>query len=74
MSAGTQPQPPARTQAGPQTRLPWWAWALPAAAFVALFSLLSSPAPADSGTQAGSGGPLTRMVQFVQHSAGRLAP
>ncbi|MEU1312048.1 hypothetical protein ABZ419_24560 [Streptomyces cinnamoneus] len=73
MSAGKQPQTPTRTQAGPQTRLPWWAWALPAAAFVALFSLLSSPASADSSTQAGSG-PLTRVVQFVQHSAGHLAP
>ncbi|GHC56883.1 hypothetical protein [Streptomyces cinnamoneus] len=73
MSAGKQLQTPARTPAGPQTRLPWWAWALPAAAFVALFSLLSSPAQADGSTQAGSG-PMARVVQFVQHSAGRLAP
>ncbi|MEV0265524.1 hypothetical protein AB0I49_29900 [Streptomyces sp. NPDC050617] len=31
-----------------QTRLPWWALVLPAAAFVVLFVLMVSPAAADS--------------------------
>lgn len=73
MSTGRQAHTPAGGRARQQTRLPWWALALPAAAFVALFSLPASPASADSGPGSG-GGTVARVVQLVQHSAARLAP
>ncbi|MEU4211917.1 hypothetical protein AB0F13_18250 [Streptomyces sp. NPDC026206] len=73
MSAGRQVPTPASSRARPQTRLPWWALALPIAAFVALFCLPASPASADSGPGAG-GGSMARVVQLVRHSAERLAP
>ncbi|GAA0489619.1 hypothetical protein ABZ951_17595 [Streptomyces sp. NPDC046215] len=66
MSAGTK----ARTTGTVQTRLPWWALALPAAAFVALFVLLAAPASAHSGSSPGAGGSLARVVELVQHSLG----
>ncbi|MEU7136975.1 hypothetical protein [Streptomyces sp. NPDC046261] len=75
MSTGRQARSPvstAGTRARQQTRLPWWALALPAAAFVALFSLPASPASADSGRGSG-GGTVVRVVQLLQHSAARLA-
>ncbi|MEU5053653.1 hypothetical protein [Streptomyces sp. NPDC021096] len=76
MSTGRQAHTPAGVRARQQTRLPWWALALPAAAFVALFSLLASPASADSGESGpgSGGGTVARVVQLVQHSAARLAP
>ncbi|WP_171171327.1 hypothetical protein [Streptomyces sp. I05A-00742] len=41
-----------RTPGTAQTRLPWWAVALPALAFTALFVLLGAPAPSASATPA----------------------
>ncbi|MEX2986294.1 hypothetical protein [Streptomyces sp. C36] len=73
MSAGRQLPVPASARPGPQTRLPWWALLLPALAFVALFSLLSTPAAAAGGTEPG-GSTLARVVRFVEYSAGHWAP
>ncbi|MFI9201020.1 hypothetical protein [Streptomyces sp. NPDC053048] len=73
MSAGRQAPVTARPRPRPQARLPWWALALPAAAFVTLFWLLSSPASAHDGP-APAGGTITRVVQLVQHTAARWAP
>jgi hypothetical protein len=44
---------PARKAAGVQTRLPWWAVALPAVAFAALLALISA---GSAGAAAPSGG------------------
>lgn len=41
--------------AAPQTRLPWWAVALPTLAFAALLTLLTSGSAAADGTAGGSG-------------------
>ncbi|KNB52520.1 hypothetical protein [Streptomyces caatingaensis] len=59
-----------------QTRLPWWAAALPALAFVALFAALfalpAAPAPAPAAEDAPAAqpsGPLARVVLLVEHWA-----
>jgi hypothetical protein len=53
-----------------QTRLPWWAVALPALAFAALLALLSG-GTADASTAASSGDLLGRLAtalpHFIQH-------
>ncbi|MEV0227236.1 hypothetical protein [Streptomyces sp. NPDC050704] len=53
MSAPTHTQPHPATRGGVETRLPWWAVALPALAFVTLLLLILNPADA----QAASGDP-----------------
>ncbi|MEV4443472.1 hypothetical protein AB0K09_31660 [Streptomyces sp. NPDC049577] len=58
---------PAGRHGDVQTRLRWWALALPLVAFAALFSLMSGPASAASGTPHG-GSSLARIIQVVQHS------
>ncbi|MEU5421180.1 hypothetical protein ACFY1P_22835 [Streptomyces sp. NPDC001407] len=67
MSAGTKH----RTHGTVQTKLPWWGLVLPAAAFVALFLLLASPASSSEprGTT-GAAGSVARVVDFVQHTLG----
>lgn len=50
-----------RAQAQAQTRLPWWALALPALAFVALLALVASP---------GGAGPSA--AEPVAHLLGRI--
>ncbi|MEE4541375.1 hypothetical protein V2S66_05265 [Streptomyces sp. V4-01] len=44
---------PARKAAGVQTRLPWWAVALPAAAFAALLTLISAGSAGAAAPSAG---------------------
>ncbi|MEV5507332.1 hypothetical protein [Streptomyces orinoci] len=68
MPAGTHKRTP-----GTQTRLPWWALALPTVAFVALFTLLAGPASAGTPSAQG-GGSLGRVVELVQHSLGHRIP
>lgn len=46
MSARTHTRPHPAPRGGADTRLPWWALALPALAFVALLSLILNPADA----------------------------
>ncbi|MFI8951241.1 hypothetical protein ACIGO6_32580 [Streptomyces sp. NPDC053750] len=52
MSAPTYTRPPQATRGGVETRLPWWALALPALAFVALLLLILNPADAHATTDA----------------------
>lgn len=55
---------------GVQTRLPWWAVALPALAFAALLALISAGS-ADASTAAPAGDVLSRIVtalpDFLRH-------
>jgi hypothetical protein len=60
--AGTgSPTPAARKTGGVQTRLPWWAVALPALAFAALLALISGGS-ADASTAAPAGDVLSRLA------------
>ncbi|MFI1967510.1 hypothetical protein BLA24_28795 [Streptomyces cinnamoneus] len=67
MSAGRQAvHVPGGAQHRTQSRLPWWALALPLVAFATLFSLLAQPASADTGGGSSTGG-VSRVVQFVRY-------
>ncbi|MEU9443382.1 hypothetical protein AB0D42_21240 [Streptomyces sp. NPDC048304] len=66
MSARTHSRPHPATTGGVDIRLPWWALALPALAFVALLMLILNP----SDAHAASGDPaithiLTRAQQLL---------
>ncbi|GAA1003064.1 hypothetical protein STXM2123_1327 [Streptomyces sp. F-3] len=50
MSARTRTRPRPATTDGVDTRLPWWALALPVLAFVALLALVLNPADAHAAT------------------------
>ncbi|PJM91391.1 hypothetical protein [Streptomyces sp. CB01373] len=68
MSARTHTRPhPATTGAGVDSRLPWWALALPVLAFVALLLLIRNPADA----QAVGGDPT--IPQLLRHARELLA-
>ncbi|MFI0540809.1 hypothetical protein [Streptomyces sp. RP5T] len=58
MSAPTHTPPHPATRGGVDIRLPWWALALPALAFVALLALILNPADA----HAASGDPLVTQL------------
>ncbi|MEU5599019.1 hypothetical protein [Streptomyces sp. NPDC020298] len=63
MSARTHTRPHPATMGGVDIRLPWWALALPALAFVALLMLILNP----SHAQAATGDPaLTHLVERAQ--------
>lgn len=62
----TRPDPAPRDDAA--TRLPWWALALPALAFVALLSLLLNPAEAHA---AGGEPAIARLVEHAQQLMNR---
>ncbi|MFD5280894.1 hypothetical protein [Streptomyces rubrogriseus] len=51
MSAPTHTRPPRTTPGGMDTRLPWWALALPVLAFVALLLLILNPADAQAAAE-----------------------
>ncbi|MCQ8771415.1 hypothetical protein V7793_35185 [Streptomyces sp. KLMMK] len=70
MPAGTK----ARTPGTVQTRLPWWALALAAAAFTVFCTLLAAPATADSGPDPAASGTVARVVAFVRLALGEEAP
>ena len=59
----TRPHPTDR--GGVEIQLPWWAIALPSAAFVGLLLLILNPADAHA---ASSRPALTHVVQSLQHS------
>lgn len=63
MSAPTHTRPHPATRGGVDSRLPWWALALPTLAFVVLLTLILNPtdAHAASGDLA-----VTRLVERVQ--------
>ncbi|MBT3165168.1 hypothetical protein HTV80_18940 [Streptomyces sp. Vc74B-19] len=68
MSARTHSRPVPAPRAGAATRLPWWALALPALAFVALLTLVLNPAEA----HATAGDPaLTHLVERAQQLMAR---
>ncbi|MEV6116711.1 hypothetical protein AB0L59_30625 [Streptomyces sp. NPDC052109] len=52
MSARTHPRPHPATPGGVDIRLPWWALALPALAFVALLALILNPSDAHAASSA----------------------
>ncbi|MEU3825164.1 hypothetical protein GT045_35555 [Streptomyces sp. SID486] len=58
MPARTHPRPHPATTGGAAIRLPWWALALPALAFVVLLALIANP----SDAQAASGAPAVARV------------
>ncbi|MFE2280473.1 hypothetical protein ACFXAE_25270 [Streptomyces sp. NPDC059454] len=68
MSARTHTRPHPALRAGADTRLPWWALALPTLAFVALLTLILNP----SDAHAAAGEPtLTHLVERAQQLIAR---
>ncbi|MFD0314110.1 hypothetical protein [Streptomyces flavalbus] len=68
MSAPTHTRPHPAPRGGVDTRLPWWALALPTLAFVALLTLILNP----SDAQAASADPaLAHFVERVQRLIGQ---
>ncbi|MFF4544603.1 hypothetical protein [Streptomyces sp. NPDC001435] len=68
MSACTQTRPHPATTGGVDIRLPWWALALPALAFVSLLLLILNPSDAHAAT----GDPaVTHLVERVQQLIAR---
>ncbi|WP_073952310.1 hypothetical protein [Streptomyces kebangsaanensis] len=63
MPARTHTRPHPATTGGVDSRLPWWALALPVLAFVALLALIRNPADAHA---AASSPALTQLFQRVQ--------
>ncbi|MCF2124836.1 hypothetical protein L1I79_00095 [Strepomyces sp. STD 3.1] len=51
MSAPTHTRPPRANRGGLDSRLPWWALALPVLAFVTLLLLILNPADAQAATE-----------------------
>ncbi|MEU6066266.1 hypothetical protein ABZ864_17770 [Streptomyces sp. NPDC047082] len=68
MSARTHTRPHPATTGGVDIRLPWWALALPALAFVTLLLLILNPSDAHAAT----GDPaVTHLVERVQQLVAR---
>ncbi|GGY36297.1 hypothetical protein [Streptomyces djakartensis] len=68
MSAPTHTRPRPAARAGADSRLPWWALALPALAFAALLALILNPSDAHAAT----GDPaLTHLLERVQRLMSR---
>jgi hypothetical protein len=67
MSARTHNRPRPATTGGVEIRLPWWALALPALAFIALLTLILNPAD----TSAGSDPALRHLVEGIQQAVTR---
>ncbi|MBC7268052.1 MAG: hypothetical protein H5T76_04920 [Streptomyces sp.] len=68
MSAPTHTRPHPASRGGVDTRLPWWALALPTLAFITLLALILNP----SDAQAASGDPaITQLIerarQLISH-------
>ncbi|WP_432053882.1 hypothetical protein [Streptomyces sp. bgisy022] len=69
MTARTHPRPrPAPQGGGAGARLPWWALALPALAFVTLLTLVLNPAEAHA---AGGEPAIAHLVERAQQLMGR---
>ncbi|WP_309093619.1 hypothetical protein [Streptomyces sp.] len=68
MSAPVHTSPHPATRAGADSRLPWWALALPALAFTALLLLILHP----SGAHAAGGDPaITHLFERIEQLATR---
>ncbi|MEW2296683.1 hypothetical protein ABZ719_28950 [Streptomyces sp. NPDC006743] len=68
MPVRTHPRTRPATTGGVDIRLPWWALALPALAFVALLALILNPSDAHAAT----GDPaITQLLQRAQELLGR---
>ncbi|HZF87151.1 hypothetical protein [Streptomyces sp.] len=68
MSARTQPRPRPASNRAVDTRLPWWALALPALAFVVLLALILNP----SDAHAAAGDPaITRLLEHMRQLLSR---
>lgn len=68
MPARTHTRTPPPSAGGVDTRLPWWALALPVAAFVALFLLIAGP----GGAHAAEGDPsVGRLLEQIQQTLPR---
>jgi len=63
MSASTHTRPHPATSGGVDIRLPWWALALPALAFVVLLLLILNPA--DASAAAGDSA-ITHILERIQ--------
>ncbi|MEU5084156.1 MULTISPECIES: hypothetical protein [Streptomyces] len=68
MPARTHSRPHPATTGGAGTRLPWWALALPALAFVALLALILNPSDAHA---AGGDPAIARLLERVQQLVAR---
>jgi anti-sigma-K factor RskA len=68
MSATTQTRPHTATRGGVDSRLPWWALALPMLAFVTLLALIYNPSDAHA---AGGDPAITHLVERVQQLMAR---
>ncbi|MEW2289007.1 hypothetical protein [Streptomyces sp. NPDC047841] len=68
MAARTPSRPHPATTGGVDIRLPWWALALPALAFLVLLALILNP----SDAQAATGDPaVTRLLEHAQQLLAR---
>ncbi|MEG3631494.1 hypothetical protein [Streptomyces poriticola] len=66
MSAPTHTRPHPAPRGGVDTRLPWWALALPTLAFVTLLALILNPSEAHAATDAPALTPLLeRLWQLI---------
>ncbi|MDX2935182.1 hypothetical protein Sipo8835_35815 [Streptomyces ipomoeae] len=71
MSARTHPRSHPVTTGGVDTRLPWWAVALPTLGFVTLLLLILHPADA----HAASGDPtIALLLEHIRHALSALTP
>ncbi|MER6327343.1 hypothetical protein [Streptomyces coelicoflavus] len=68
MSATTHTRPPQATRGGADTRLPWWALALPVLAFVALLLLILNPADAHAAAEQPA---ITHLLERVEQLTAR---
>jgi hypothetical protein len=71
MSARTHTRPHPATTGRVDIRLPWWAFALPALAFVTLLLLILNPVDAHA---AGGDPAITDVVQRIQQTVLHQAP
>lgn len=74
IQAHTRPSrhPAGRGAGGIQTRLPWWAVALPALAFAALLMLIAGPGQTDTGAAEPAGHVIARIADALPGLAQRL--
>ncbi|MBD0842395.1 MULTISPECIES: hypothetical protein [unclassified Streptomyces] len=68
MSAPTHIRPRPASRGGVDSRLPWWALALPVLAFVALLALILKPSEAQAATADPA---ITQLFERVQHLLNR---
>lgn len=72
MSARTHTRHTHPVDSGMDTRLPWWAVALPAVAFAALLLLLTGPT--DAHADSDGSGPVSQVVELMRRTFEEAAP